>query len=261
MNSRFLDALAVQVMLGDGAMGTELIARGARWEKSTSELNLSHPDLVLTIHREYVEAGAEFLRTNTFTANRLRMPADQVRSANAEGVRVARAAAGKGFVGGSVGPLDDVEASDEDKASALREQCHELASAGCDALVLETFGSVPGWTQAIAIAKEQPLPVLAHTFRTDVSISRKALEGAGAHVVGTNCATFPDAWKILVGFREGLLSAFPSPGPTPEMKSPEAFAGGAITMVQKLGVRLIGGCCGTTPDHIRAIRLLMGGKG
>ena len=138
----FLEELGKRVLLGDGAYGTEFLRRGCIPGNPVDELNLSRPHFVLDLHREYALAGAEVIKTNTFQANRLRLPAglgDKVRDINLAGARLARDAAKGNFVAGSIGPL--TEFSSQDRWNAYREQC--------EALVRSVFGDVPNhWTLA-----------------------------------------------------------------------------------------------------------------
>jgi methionine synthase I (cobalamin-dependent) len=257
MMSRFLEALKERVVLGDGAMGTELLARGAAKDRNLSLLNLENSALVLQVHREYVAAGAEFIRTNTFTANRLRMPPGLVREVNSEGVRLARAAAGPGrFVAGSMGSLQDVETTDQERRAAYLEQGRALADGGCDALVLETFGSIVDLLQAIDAGRQAGVPVIAQTYVAGLPLSQLSLERSGAQVAGANCTSCGECLRIILQFAAGReatpLSAFPNAGPPARYEPPDSFAAGAMLLIQK-GVRLIGGCCGTAPAHIRAL--------
>lgn len=252
--SRLLEALKDRVVLGDGAMGTELLARGAAKDCNLSLLNLENPDLVLQVHQEYVAAGVEFVRTNTFTANRLRMPPHLVRQANSEGIRLARKAAGPDrFVAGAVGSLHDVETSDAERRAAYEDQARVLADGGCDAAVLETFGSVLDLLNAIEAGRRAGIPVIAQTFRVGLPISAVALESGGASVLGTNCSSCAESRQIILQFQGRVpLSAFPNAGPPGKYELPEEFSAGALVLAH-LGVRLIGGCCGTTPAHIRSL--------
>src|SRR5579862_2440501 len=162
-DSRLLRVLEDRVLLGDGAYGTEFLRRGCLPGRPLDELNLTHPQLVLALHQEYREAGSELTKTNTFLANGFRLQphglGDRVREINRAGVRLARQAAGGGFVAGIVGPL--TECPREERAGYYREQCEALAEEGCDVLVLETFTEVSDLLAAVEVAKGSGLPVIA----------------------------------------------------------------------------------------------------
>lgn len=280
--SAFLKALEERVLVADGAMGTQIYARGIPLGRCYDELNLTRPDLIRAIHREYVEAGAEVLETNTFTANRLRLARfgleGRARELNVAGARLAREAAGKAaFVAGSVGPLTGIRSADqrplapEEKAEAFREQCGALAEGGCDALILETFTDLEELKIALAAARGTGLPVVCQMAfversRTPLGVSAeqalRELEAAGADVVGANCTVPHRAVKTMERLcaRTGMrLSAFPNAG-LPEyvdgrymyLTTPEYFAE-VGRKLRDLGVNLIGGCCGTGPEHVRAL--------
>lgn len=267
--SRFLDALRDRVVLGDGAMGTELLARGAAKGRNLSLLNLENPDLVLQVHREYVASGAELIRTNTFTANGLRMPPGVVRQANAKGVLLAREAAGSDrFVVGSIGPLHDQGAPPDEKIAALEEQCLALAAAGCDALAFETFMEPSELLASVAAAKGLGLPIIAMMAWPAAHQSFSALVCEGAAVVGVNCVSpaVAPAKASPAGSSRALanlhfpgkrelgtpLAAFPSAGEPGSYLTADEFAGQMGPILDQ-GVRLVGGCCGTTPAHIHAL--------
>jgi homocysteine S-methyltransferase len=252
MTSRFLEALASGAVLGDGAMGTELLARRAAWELSSSEVNLTDPDLVHAVHREYAEAGCELLRTNTFTANSIRMPGDRAREAILRGVALARRAAGPGrFVAGSVGPLSDVKADPERRATAYGDQCRNLLDGGCDAIVLETFRDLGDLGIAVRAARATGLPVVAQVA---LQAAADGLRDLPADVVGVNCLGPEEVGAALEKLASRTRSCFPSAGLPTKVGypvSPASFAQ-AAERLRAAGVRLIGGCCGTGPGHLRA---------
>jgi homocysteine S-methyltransferase len=278
--SDFLKALDDHVVVGDGAMGTRIYARGIPLARSYDELNLVQPDLVRSIHREYLEAGSEVLETNTFNANRLRLArfglGKKAREINLAGVRLAREVAGKGaFVAGSVGPLTGIrheegEPSLEEKADVFLEQCSALAEGGCDALFLETFTDLEELKAALRSAKRTGLPVVCQMafvekLKTALGVpgerALRELEEGGADAIGANC-TVPHlvvkAMERMAGLTKVRLSASPNAG-LPEfvdgrymyLTTPEYFAETAGRL-RDLGVNLVGGCCGTGPEHIRA---------
>lgn len=293
-----LSRLSQSPLLCDGAMGTLLYAHGLPFEQSFDELNLSRPELVQEIHAEYIRAGAEVIETNTFGANRFKLEehglAARVADINAAGVKLARAAveaSGRSvFVAASVGPLG-VELApvgaylrDEVRA-AFREQISALVSAGPDALIFETFGSLPEITEAIRAAQESStIPIIAQmTFSNDgvtpygytPAQVAHALAALKVNVIGVNCSVGParvlPVVEQLIATERGdprkaamlYFSAQPNAG-FPEARegrifypaTPDYF-GDYARRFAEVGVNLIGGCCGTTPQHTRAMRLAL----
>jgi homocysteine S-methyltransferase len=278
--SEFLKALDDHVVVGDGAMGTQIYARGVPLARSYDELNLTQPDLVRSIHRAYLDAGAEVLESNTFNANRLRLAryelGGKTREINLAGARLAREVAGKrAFVAGSVGPLTGIkheegEPSLEEKGEVFLEQCSVLAEGGCDAIFLETFTDLEELKTALRAAKTTGLPVVCHMafvekLKTALGVpgerALRELEEAGADAIGANC-TVPHlivkALERMAGLSRARLAASPNAG-LPEfvdgrymyLTTPDYFAETAWKL-RDLGVNLVGGCCGTGPEHIRA---------
>lgn len=255
----FLEALRTRVVLGDGAMGTELRHRQPAFGTPIDHFNLICSDLVREVHRDYRAAGAEVLKTNTFTANRIRLRSHsleaETREINLAGARLAREASeGRAHILGSVGPLSDRDLTREESGKAYEEQCRALAEGGCDGLLLETFTDLPDLRRAVSAARATGLPVVAQVAL------KQGMEEVGADVVGINCLDPEEALGAIRSIRGTLLSCSPSAG-LPELGrypvSPDAFAAGAGRLVE-LGVRLIGGCCGTTPAHIRALARRLG---
>ncbi len=273
-------------VLCDGAMGTLLYARGIFISRCYDELNLSQPDLVRQAHHDYFQAGAEIVETNTFGANAFRLGrhgfADQVREINLAGGRVAREAAKAfdGLVAGSVGPLGvRIEplgkTSFEEAYAAFYEQVAALAESGVDLLILETFGYLEELRQALRAARaiNPDIPVVA---QVTIDEEGNCLDGSapetfgrklsdwGADIVGCNCSVGPapmlDAIERMRHVTPLPLAAQPNAGMPRSVEgrniylcSPEYMASYTKRFVAA-GVRLIGGCCGTTPDHIRAMK-------
>jgi methionine synthase I (cobalamin-dependent)/5,10-methylenetetrahydrofolate reductase len=289
MNSRFLQALEEHLLVGDGGMGSLLQLQITPPRGSVEEMCLSHADVVLDIHLKYIEAGARMIETNTFGANRHKLRTfglgDQVAEINSAGVKLARRArevSGKDiFIGGSIGPTslpyDPNDSESEEAVQALfREQARALDARGIDFFILETFVSL--WEVRIALEQVREvsaLPVVASmTFpgdaweeKEDVSWPEKAarrLVGLGADVVGSNCSLGPeDLLRVLEGMArvpEVKLFAAPNTGVPRYLggrfvypgSSPEYFGWFAREAARR-GVRLIGGCCGSAPEHIRAV--------
>ena len=279
------------VLVADGAMGTLLIARGAQVASCVEVLNVDAPDAVAAIHRDYIAAGAQIIETNTFAANRLKLAAHELRGRLAEinraGVALARAAAGeKAFVGGSVGPLGallwpfGIVSADEAR-DVFAEHVAAVAAGDPDFLVLETFGSVAEALLALAAAKRVAphLPVLASlsvvedgkTTSGDALLPAfTRLLDAGADAIGVNCAVGPhavyDALAPIAASIEAPLSVMPNAGYPQRLddrtvyeSSPAYFAQFAERFAA-LGATIIGGCCGTTPEHIQAIARAVSGR-
>jgi homocysteine S-methyltransferase len=283
--SLFLERLGRGPVLCDGAMGTLLYAKGVFINRCYDELNISQPEMVGAIHSEYVKAGAEVLETNTFGANHYRLLRHgfegRVQEINRAGVQLARAAAGTDvLVAGSVGPLGvRIEPlgkiSREEARSAFREQIQVLADEGVDLILLETFGYIDELHQAILAAREVApgLPIVAEVTidedgnaldGTEVEAFGPRLTDFGVDVVGCNCSIGPAAMLDTVERLRRVtslpLAAQPNAGMPRSVEgrniylcSPEYMASYARKFVAA-GVSLIGGCCGTTPEHIRAMK-------
>ena len=283
-SDRFREQLDAGLLLFDGAMGTLLYSRGVFINTCFDELNTRSPDLIRAVHHDYLQAGADVIETNTFGANPIKlMPyglAAQLRDINIAGARLAREAAGdRALVGGAVGPLgvkiEPLGPTSVDEARAyFRVQIEALVEGGVDLLVFETFGDLTELHQAILAAREVcSLPVVA---QVTVDESGHTLQGAaadrcatvlcswGADVVGINCSVGPEptlrAIEKMAEKSTAPLSAQPNAGIPRDVEgrniylsSPEYFAEYAKRFVNT-GVRVLGGCCGTTPEHIRAMR-------
>src|SRR3989442_1578606 len=297
MEHLLLEQLQQRPLLCDGAMGTLLYARGITYEQCFDELNLTQPELIQSIHREYISAGAQIIETNTFGANRVKLDAyqlaDRVREINFRAVRLARDArevSGQPvFVAGAVGPTGrPLQAPNEQRLSELRdifrEQMEALLEAGADVLILETFSSLAELRQAVLAAQEAGgVPIVAqmsfyedgHTL-SGQSAARVAavLNDLGVNVMGANCSVGPaptlDVMQEMIAAikQQGndmeaapaLFSSQPNAGLPARigtrffyMATPDYFADYALRFAQA-GVHLIGGCCGTTPRHIAAMR-------
>jgi len=281
----FLERLREEVLLGDGAMGSYLHAQGVPLETRFEALNLSNPALVRRVHSDYIAAGARFIETNTFGANRNKLSAaqlgDQTRSINLAGVRLAREVAPADvFVFGSVGPLGKSNLGDEyDKESIFREQIAALAEGGVDGFILETFTDLDELLIALRVARRvSDLPVIAQmAFYTrggkasgvDAHRVVRELEAHGADVLGGNCGPsgpleLSKVIKTIAQLTEKPLSAFPNAsypryveGRFIYANNADYFAQLALDLVDA-GVNLIGGCCGTTPEHIWTIAQRLG---
>jgi len=284
MREPFLQRLEKRVLVCDGAMGTELYARGIPFSRSFDELNLTLPQVVKEVHLAYVKAGADIIETNTFGANRFRLGkfdlASQVREINLAGARLAREMAGDElYVAGSVGPLGVRLAplgptSIEEACEVFREQIAVLAEGGVDLIVVETMID-PMEAHAALLAARQAgnLPVVVQmTIEEDGSTQTgsipedftRDLDEWGADVIGLNCGSGPaavlDALDRMAASTTRKLSAQPNAGLPSTVEgrslylcSPEYMASYARRFIDA-GARLLGGCCGTTPAHIQAIK-------
>jgi homocysteine S-methyltransferase len=293
--TQFADIFASRPILADGAMGTVLYARGVFINRCYDELNLSDPGLILSIHEEYLKAGAEILETNTFGANSFRLArhglAGKVAEINTAGVNLARQAVahlkekqgGEAWVAGSVGPLgvrlEPLGKTGLDEArAAFAEQIKALAEAGVDMLILETMPALNEAREALAAARETApeLPVLVMVTVDDES---NCLDGAspsqaaalltewGAGAIGVNCSTGPATVLTAIEAMRAAttlpLAAMPNAGMPRAVEgrniylcSPEYMASFARKAIAA-GAQFVGGCCGTTPNHIRAMRSAM----
>ena len=280
----FREALEQRVLVCDGAMGTMLYAKGIFLNRSFDELNLTQPDLVAEVHQAYVRAGADVIETNTFGANRVKLAAfglaERTHAINVAGARIARhAARDQLFVAGAIGPLGiRVEpwgkTGVDDAEEIFRQQARALLEGGVDLFVLETFRDVNEIGAAIrAVRSLCDLPIVAQmtTEEDGNSLDGVApetfvpeLEHRGADVVGLNCSVGPAAMLETIERMSHVahvrLSAQPNAGRPREIEgrniylcSPDYMASYARRFINA-GVRLVGGCCGTTPEHIRAIK-------
>jgi methionine synthase / methylenetetrahydrofolate reductase (NADH) len=280
----FIQAIADEhVYLFDGAMGTMLYAKGVFINKCYDELNLRMPEIVLDVHREYVRAGAEILETNTYGANAVKLRAfgieDEMRDINRAAVEIARKAAGDSvYVAGAIGPLGiRIEpygpTAVEEAREFFRQQAAALLEGGVDVFILETMSNISEIEQAIlAIRDICSIPIIAQmTIGTDVRTAygdtprtiAQRLDGAGADVIGLNCSVGPDimldAIEEMTAVTAKKISCQPNAGLPREvngrqmyMASPDYMGKYAKRLIHK-GVKFIGGCCGTTPDHIKVI--------
>ncbi|HUA61221.1 MAG TPA: bifunctional homocysteine S-methyltransferase/methylenetetrahydrofolate reductase [Verrucomicrobiae bacterium] len=282
----FREQLAQRVMVADGAMGTMLYSRGVFINRCFDELNLSQPDTVRQIHTEYAKAGAEILETNTYGANRMRLAgfgmAEKLKAINHAGARLARDAAREGaFVAGAVGPLGvRIEplgpTSFAEARTAFREQMDALLEGGVDLLILETFANLDELREAVMAAREaagDSVAVIAQVTiddfghlpgGTDTETFTRTMDGWPVDVIGLNCSVGPKATletiEQMMQYSSKPMSAMPNAGLPMRVEgrnmylcSPEYMSQYARRMLWA-GVKIIGGCCGTTPEHIKLIR-------
>lgn len=273
------------VLVGDGAMGTMLQQMGLPVGETPEEWNISHPQVIAEIHRQYLEAGADVIETNTFGANSYKLrggTASKVREMNIAGSRLAREMAGsKALVAGSMGPTGCLlapwgELSFADAVRAYTLQAAALAAGGADFILIETMTDLQEARAAMFGAMSADMPV---AVQLTVEMSGRTLMGTPCSVaaavlsafkplwVGCNCGTGPEA--MLDSIRQmrhwtNSVSAFPNAG-LPEWQAgkqvypldPESFAANSHRLFEA-GASLVGGCCGTTPAHIRMLRSTLG---
>lgn len=279
----FLEALNSAVLVCDGAMGTMLYSKGVYINRCYDELNLSAPQLVAAVHRDYLKAGAMILETNTYGANRHRLAPfgleDKTKQINAKGVAIAKKVArDKAFVAGSVGRLKSTVLlrdmlTPDDIRSIYAEQVEALATAGADLILIETISSLKMMTLAVEATRQVcDLPIVAQMTVTEDGSTiygdqpeeiASFLKGLNVDVGGLNCSVGPHqmlhALKKMAQTQGLRLSAQPNAG-LPQLVegrylylcSPEYMAEYARRFIAA-GASIVGGCCGTTPDHIRAI--------
>lgn len=275
--------LADSILIGDGAMGTMLYERGAFINTCFDELNLTKPELIESVHQEYVDAGCDFVETNTFGANAFKLGhfglADKVKDINTAAVAIARKAAGDSvYVAGSIGPSGKNNPNPDDQLrselfAAFSEQAKALTAGGVDFLLIETFTNAAELTIAIEAAGNTKLPIVAQMTCTDQleTFFGTPIEKAMAPIaamnevtaIGLNCSLGPsdmlEGIKRLRTVTEKPISIQPNAGlprriegRTLYMSTPEYMAEYAKRFFEN-GAQIIGGCCGTTPAHIREI--------
>ena len=295
MNESLQDAMRRRPLLGDGAMGTQLMLAGLEQGNCGEAWNLTQPERVRGIQRRYVEAGSDCILTNTFGGSRIMLNrhghADDVAAINAAGVQIARAAFGDrpGYVIGDIGPFGGLlepygEFTEAQVRAAFEEQAQALVDAGVDAILIETQTSLEELTLGLHAARQAGAPCVigsmaydvtldGSTFRTMMGVSPEAaaacMQAHGADVIALNCGTGMDmarAREAVVRYRQVStlpIMAQPNAGqPTLVQmqvvydESPEQMVRGVVPLLEA-GVNLLGACCGSSPDHIRAFRTAM----
>ena len=286
----FIETISQKTLLADGAMGTMLHARGVSFDKCFDELNITNPAAVADIHREYIEAGAQLIITNTFGANRFKLSKhgleDNVVKINRAGVELAKRSVSASFkdvlIAGDVGPLGVRIApygrvKPEEAREAFAEQIRALSDAGADLIVIETMSDLYEIQEAIKAAKQTcDLPVVASvTFTRDdrtllgddpMKVARKVKE-AGADVIGVNCSGGPSQLlRILKQMKQAVPDRSAKFWVKPNAGWPEQVGGRIMypadadyfgdyaLSFREAGANIVGGCCGTTPQHIAAMK-------
>jgi homocysteine S-methyltransferase len=284
----FLARLEQGVLLADGAMGTLLYARGVPFDQCFDELNLSRPEVIRQVHQDYLASGAELIETNTFGANRFKLAqhalAHRVAEINRAGAAVAREAASatgrQVFVAGSMGPIGRPMAPlgtvpPNEVREAYAEQAAALVEGGADVLILETFTDLSELLEAVrGVQDATVVPLIAQmTFTQEGKTILghepreivRALEQLDVDVVGANCSVGSQGildvlQQMASAVTHARLSAMPNAGFPAYVGgryiyfSTPAYMAEYASQLAALGVRIIGGCCGTTPDHIAAMR-------
>jgi 5-methyltetrahydrofolate--homocysteine methyltransferase len=287
LDSTFLERLKTEFLISDGAMGTQLQERGLPAGHCCEEWNLSHPETVQAIHRDYYAAGSDFVETNTFGANRLRLRMHnletQRQEINKQAVALARAVRPTGrYVAGSVGPTGEFlhpvgTLTIGEMAEVFAEQIAGLVEGGVDIILVETMMALEEASAAVTAAKKfSRLPVIATMtfevskagFKTMMGVTPemavKNLADAGAGVLGSNCGKGIDDMIGIIGEMRQHTSlpllaqanaGLPGwvNGKTVYHETPE-FIRPKVKALLDAGANIIGGCCGTTPEHIRVIR-------
>ena len=295
MKARLQDAIRERTLLGDGAMGTQLMLAGLEQGNCGEAWNLAQPQRVLAIQRAYVEAGSDCLITNTFGGSRIMLNrhshADDVAGINAAAVRIAREAFGNrdGYVLGDIGPFGGLmepygDFTEAQVREAFGEQAQALVDAGADAIIIETQTSLEELRLGLTAAKEAGAPCVigsmaydvtldGSTFRTMMGVDPERaaafMEEHGADIVALNCGTGMDmarARQAVMRYQRTTtlpIMAQPNAG-QPKLiamkvvydETPEQMVKGVVPLLE-IGTNIIGGCCGSTPDHIRAFRRVM----
>ncbi len=298
MRTPLLETLKSRPLLADGAMGTQLMLAGLEQGNCGEEWNLAHPERVLAIQRRYADAGSDCLLTNTFGGSRIMLRrhgnADRVVPINQAAVRIAREAfqGREGYVIGDIGPFGGLmepygEFTEAEVAASFAEQARALVDAGSDAIIIETQTSLEelglGIQAALDAGARCVIGSLAYdvtrdgsTFRTMMGIdperAAEFIQERGGHIVALNCGTGMDmerARQAVLRYRAVTdlpLMAQPNAG-QPKLvnmqvtydETPEQMAPGVLPLLEA-GANIVGGCCGSTPDHIRAFRAAMDRK-
>ena len=287
MKKDFLKYIKNNVVLFDGGLGTEIYDKGFFINKSYDAVTLTSPDIIREIHQNYIDAGAEIIETNTFGANRDKLEKhgleDKVEEINRKGAELALETAGEDvWVAGSVGPLEKRleplgDISEKEAFKIFRQQIKTLLDAGVDLLIFETFTDLNELRIAIKVAKQiKNIPVIAQmTINQDgksfygqtIEVITKTLDESEADVLGLNCTVGPrkmlPAVKKMVTLTNKPVSVMPNAGKPKNvdgrniyLTSPEYLGEYAKHYVQS-GAGIIGGCCGTSPEHIKRMRNML----
>ena len=292
MKERLQDVIRSRPLLGDGAMGTQLMLAGLEQGNCGEAWNLTHPERVLGIQRRYAEAGSDCILTNTFGGSRIMLNrhgnADRVVAINQAGVAIAREAFGRraGYVIGDIGPFGGLmepygDFTEDQVRAAFEEQARVLVEAGADAILIETQTSLEELTLGIQAAKQEGAACIIGSMAYDVTLdgsnfrtmmgidperAARCMQEHGADIVALNCGTGMDmerARQAVVRYKRVSdlpVMAQPNAGQPKlvEMKviydeTPQQMVRGVVPLLEA-GVNILGACCGSSPDHIRAFR-------
>lgn len=291
---KLLDALREHVLLGDGAMGTQLQLAGLESGGCGEAWNLDHRERILTIQRNYAQAGSDILLTNTFGASRIMLnrhdEGDRTVAINKAAVGIAREAlGGRGYVLGDIGPFGGLmepygEIARQDVVLAFYEQARALIEAGADGIIIETQTALEELEIAIEAAHAANAPVVIGSVAFDKMVDQddvRTMMGVspeqaaefmvkhGCHILGLNCGTFIDmemAGRIVRRYHKisGLPAMVQPNAGQPVLENmevlyketPDQMAAGLPGLLAA-GARIVGGCCGSTPDHIRRFRQIL----
>ncbi|MCB0804485.1 MAG: bifunctional homocysteine S-methyltransferase/methylenetetrahydrofolate reductase [Bacteroidales bacterium] len=284
MRIPFKDFIKDNLVLFDGAMGTELYNKGVFINSCYDELNITRPQLIRELHEAYVEAGADVIETNTFGANRFKLQKhgleDKLYDINFKGAEIAREAAGEDvYVAGSIGPLNERlepwgPLSEEEAREVFKEQAKPLVDGGVDMIILETFADLHLIQQAILVIKENfDIPIIAQMtigndgnslFGTPPEMFASRLQQWGADIIGVNCSVGPkpmlDALEKMNEVVDIPISIMPNAGTPVNVEGRNIYLSTADYFAEytrrfiQAGASVIGGCCGTTPDFTREMR-------
>lgn len=285
MKENILSLIKERVLVLDGAMGTEIIKRGVMPDDCPESLNLTNPDLIEKIHTDYRDAGSDIIQSNTFGGNRVKLSqynlAGKVESINLRGIElVQRVAAESCYISGSMGPTGKLLApygnlAAEDAYQAFAEQAQIFADAGVDLINIETMSDLKEAEIALkAVLEVTELPVICNlTYGSNLKTimgttpeeAVRVLEETGADIIGTNCGMGPksmvEVMEVMAGCTELPLCYQPNAGlPVLNKNQQTEYPMTAAEMLEyipavlKTGTRIIGGCCGTSPDYIKLVR-------
>ncbi len=288
MISNFLERLKLnKILLCDGAMGTELQKSGLKSGDCPEELNLTHPGLIQKIHSDYLVSGSDIIETNTFGANRQRLKVyglqDKVKELNEAAVKIAKAVCPSDkFIAGSIGPLGDMlepygEITEAEAFNIFKEQAIILENAGVDVIFIETMMSIEEMIIAAKAVKENcSIPVSASmtfelgrtglktSFGVDIPTFAKNISAINVDIIGSNCGKgFNEMLMVVRELKDNsplpilaqANAGIPSwiDGKTVYSETPDVIGKNVKSLI-KSGVKILGGCCGTTPAHIKKMR-------